>query len=90
MAEGDPAENFEKINKELELYSPELVEKPQVVVGTKLDITGTRERCERLQSYCKMKNINFFPVSAATGSGVKNLLSYLSAKLEEMRSERRM
>ncbi|MBI4849302.1 MAG: GTPase ObgE [Nitrospirae bacterium] len=28
MAEGDPVENFEKINKELELYSPELMKKP--------------------------------------------------------------
>jgi GTP-binding protein len=85
MAEGDPAGNFEKINKELELYSPELVEKPQVVVGTKLDIAGTRERFESLENYCKTRNINFFPVSAATGSGIRNLLSYLSAKLEEMR-----
>jgi GTP-binding protein len=85
MAEGDPAGNFEKINKELELYSLKLVEKPQVVVGTKLDIAGTRERFESLENYCKTRNINFFPVSAATGSGIRNLLSYLSAKLEEMR-----
>jgi GTP-binding protein len=85
MAEGDPAENFEKINKELELYSPQLVEKPQIVVGTKLDIAGNGERLERLENYCKTKGIRFFPVSAATGSGIRNLLSYLSVKLEEIR-----
>ena len=89
MGEGDPAKNFEKINKELELYSPELIEKPQVAVGTKLDIAGTKERFERLENYCKMKNIDFFPVSAATGSGIRNLLSYLSVKLEEMRGGRK-
>jgi len=86
---GDPAENFKKINKELELYSPELVEKPQIVVGTKLDIAGSRDRFERLEHYCKMESIDFFPVSAATGSGIRNLLSYLSAKLEEMRTRRK-
>jgi GTP-binding protein len=84
--DGDPAENFEKINKELELYSPQLVEKPQIVVGTKLDIAGNGERLEILESYCKTKSIKFFPVSAATGSGIKNLLSYLSVKLEEIRN----
>ena len=89
MGEGDPGENFEKISKELELYSPELVQKPQVAVGTKLDIAGAGERFERLENYCKTKGISFFPVSAATGSGIRNLLSYLSAKLEGMKGRTR-
>jgi translation initiation factor IF-2 len=58
-------------------------------VGTKLDIAGTRERFERLENYCKKKNIDFFPVSAATGSGVRNLLSYLSVKMEEMKDRKK-
>jgi len=80
MGEGDTVENFEKINKELELYSPELTRKPQVVVGTKLDIAGDRKRFNRLARYCKTKAIDFFPVSAVTGTGIKRLLLYLSAK----------
>jgi hypothetical protein len=33
--------------------------------------------------------MKYFPVSAATGSGIRNLLSYLSVKLEEIRGERK-
>lgn len=85
MGEGDPVEKFEKINKELELYSPKLIEKPQVVIGTKLDIAGNEKRLNRLKQYCKIKAIDFFPLSAVTGSGIKRLLSYLSVKVEGMK-----
>jgi GTP-binding protein len=78
LGEGDPVENFEKINEELELYSPELIRKPQIVVGTKLDITGNKKRLNRLAEYCKNRAIDFFPVSAITGEGIKRLLSHLS------------
>lgn len=85
----DPVENFEKINKELELYSPELMKKPQEVVGTKLDIAGNRMKLDRLEKYCKMEKIEFFPISAATGSGIRRLLSYLSMKLEDIRGKKK-
>lgn len=84
-SDGNPVENFEKINNELELYSPELIRKPQVVVGTKLDIVGNKEKLDTLQRYCKMKKMEFFPVSAATGNGIRQLLSFLSVKLKDMK-----
>ena len=79
----DPVENFEKINRELELYGPELIKKPQAVAGTKLDVAGKEERLDRLERYCKMNKIDFFPVSAVTGRGIKDLLAYLTMKIEE-------
>ncbi len=87
--EGDPVENFEKINKELELYSPELVSKPQAVAGTKLDVAGSKDRLDRLEGYCKINGIDFFPVSAVTGSGIKKLLGYLSVKLKETKERKK-
>lgn len=86
---GDPVENLEKINKELELYSPELMKKPQEVVGTKLDIAGNRMKLDRLEKYCKMEKIEFFPISAVTGRGIRHLLSYLSIKLEDIKGRKR-
>lgn len=79
----DPVEDFEKINRELELYSPELIRKPQAVAGTKLDIAGDGERLDRLGKYCKMKGIDFLPLSAATKSGIKDLLAYLAIRVQE-------
>ncbi len=83
MGEGDPVENFRKVNRELELYSPMLLEKPQAVVGTKLDIAVDQKRLKAFARYCKKEGLDFFPVSAATGKGVKDLLSYLGRTVEE-------
>ncbi len=90
MGEGDPVENYEKINRELELYSPELIGKPQTVVGTKSDVVGNGERLDRLESYCKNNKRDFFTVSAATGTGIRRLLSYISVKMEEIWDRKKM
>ncbi len=85
MAEGNPIDNLEKINKELELYSPELIRKPQAVAGTKLDIKGDGRRLDRLALYCKDKSYDFFPICAVTGKGIKELITYLAKKVEEQK-----
>ncbi|MBI4687044.1 MAG: GTPase ObgE [Nitrospirae bacterium] len=87
ITEEDPVENFEKINKELELYSPGLLEKPQAVVGTKLDIAGGGERLRRLSKYCKDKGYDFFTVCAPKGEGIKRLTAYLAKKVEEKKAD---
>lgn len=83
MAEGDPADNFEKINKELGLYSKQLLVKPQAVAGTKTDIKGSGKKLDRLARYCKDKSYDFFPICAVTGEGIKELIGYLGKKVEE-------
>ena len=46
--------------------------------GTKTDIAIDKKRLRKLAKYCKSKKIDFFPVSAVTGKGIKELLLYLS------------
>lgn len=79
-AEGDPVENLLKLNKELGLYSEELLKKPQAVAGTKIDIRDGK-RLDRLSEYCKTKGIDFFPVSAVTNKGLRKLIFYLAEKV---------
>ncbi len=86
---GDPVEDFEKVNKELELYSKELLKKPLAAVGTKLDIAVNKARFDKLEKYCKRRKIDFIPVSAVLGRGMKNLLYYISKRLEGMRAGRK-
>jgi len=83
IVEEDPVESLKKINKELNLYSYELTLKPQIVVGTKLDIKGNGERLDRLARYCKDNSYPFFPVSAINKDGINELLTYLVRKVEE-------
>jgi GTP-binding protein len=87
MSEGAPEENLEKINRELELYSPELLDKSMAVAGTKLDIKGDGRHLDRLMNYCKDNKYDFFPICAATGEGLPELIHYL-AKIVEAHREK--
>jgi GTP-binding protein len=84
---GDPVGDLLTIDNELALYSPELARKQQIVVGTKLDIAGDKKRLNDLAEHCRNKGLDFFPVSSATGRGIKKLLSYVAVKVEEKSSE---
>ncbi|MBF0558934.1 MAG: GTPase ObgE [Nitrospirae bacterium] len=84
----DPVDDFEKITKELLLYSEGLADKPVAVAGTKLDIAHDGERLRRLSEYCAKENLDFFPVSAPTGEGIRQLVMYLAGKVEERKKEK--
>ncbi|MEW6118278.1 MAG: GTPase ObgE [Nitrospirota bacterium] len=81
----DPVEDFEKINRELVLYNPDLMLKPMAVAGTKLDMAFEKVRLHRLRDYCECKGLDFFPLSAVTGEGIRQLVIYLSEKVKERR-----
>ncbi len=83
---GDPVEAFEKINKELVLYSPELANKPMAVVGTKLDLAYDKIRLEALERHCRERGLDFFQISAVAGEGIDELMMYLVQKIEGMRT----
>ena len=70
-----PVEAFETINRELSLYHTDLLDKIQVVAGTKTDAITSDDRLKELSAYCKKKKYKFFPISAATGAGVKEVMS---------------
>lgn len=84
MSSGDPVDNLTTINRELELHSSALIEKPRMVVATKLDVAD-KNKLDRLSDYCKNNNIDFFAISAATGKGVKELIRIISFRLEGMK-----
>jgi GTPase len=84
LVPGDPVENFKKINNELELYSLELMKKYMAVAASKVD-AAVPEYLEKLRVHCAKEGYRFFPVSAVTGAGLDELLSFLADKVEEGR-----
>lgn len=52
----DPVEDYEIIKRELELYAPELADRPVIVVGNKVDVPGTEENLERLCAHVKAES----------------------------------
>lgn len=79
----DPIEDFEKINRELEVFSGELTKRPQIVVGNKCDLTD-EEQIERISKYFEDKGIKFFPVMAAIAEGTRELIDCVAAELHEL------
>jgi GTP-binding protein len=84
MVPGDPVENFKKINKELELYSPALMKKFMAVAATKIDAADAAQ-LDELSTYCRGAGFRFFPISAVTGDGLAALLNFLANRVEEER-----
>jgi GTP-binding protein len=80
----DPVHSFEVINGELEAFSPSLVEKPMIVVATKLDATTDRTRLEALKEFSKERNLEFHSISAVAGDGVKELVRSIANALDKI------
>ena len=79
----DPKEDFDIINRELENYSLALAGRPMIVAGNKCDI-ATPEQVEDFRRYVEEKGYQFFPISAATSSGVKELIDAVAEKLNTL------
>ena len=69
----DPIEDFKAINHELENFSLELAEAPQIVAANKSDM-ATPEQVERLRNYVEDQGLLFYEISAATTKGTKELM----------------
>lgn len=72
----DPIEDYEKINQELALYSEKIAARPQIVAANKMDLVEARENYENFAKYIKAKGQEIFPVSAASGEGLKELMNH--------------
>ncbi len=79
----DPVENYNAIRRELEQYSKALAQKPEVIVANKIDLDPDGKIIEDLRKKLK-KDIH--PISAVTGSGIKELSELLWQKTKELKS----
>ncbi|WP_457599903.1 GTPase ObgE [Hydrogenivirga sp.] len=82
--EREPTEAFELVNRELELYSPELAKKPQIVVASKIDALSDRSYLDKLRKDFTNRGLTFHAVSAATGEGLEGLKELLWNKYREV------
>jgi GTP-binding protein len=81
--------DLDAINAELAAYSPELAARPQLVVVNKADLLeagGAPEAAaavERVRRRCAEAGRPFFLISAATGYGLRELVSAIAARLDD-------
>lgn len=87
----DPIDDIYKINDELVKYEADLAKRPQVIAANKIDAIyleeGAEDPVERIRKEFEPKGIRVFPISAATGKGIKELLYYVQGELDKLPKE---
>lgn len=77
----DPLVNYRTIRSELEHYSPALANRPELLVVTKLDVTGAEESADRIGRELGQHALR---ISAVTGQGIPPLLHAIANLIETL------
>ncbi len=80
----DPVEDFDIINSELSKYDMALEERPQIVAANKTDIIQDEDAYNRFLEEMSARGVEVFPVSAATGKGVNELMLKVFEELSQL------
>ncbi len=79
----DPIDDFQKINHELEVFSPELATRKQIVVANKCDLTD-EEEIAKIKEWFTSRGYAFFPVMAAIAEGTDKLVNHIAQELSKL------
>ncbi|MCS7301207.1 MAG: GTPase ObgE [Fimbriimonadales bacterium] len=81
-----PLEAFETLRRELELYKPELAQKPALIALNKIDTLAPDERdaVHAVRQTLEAQGFEVFPISAYTGEGLEALLARLAQRVAEL------
>ncbi|MEM7557945.1 MAG: GTPase ObgE [Planctomycetota bacterium] len=78
----DPIENYRVIRAELEQYSDELAQRPEIVVVSKAELPSASEVCEQLREELQQ---DVLLISAVTGTGLNQLIHRVADVLQHER-----
>jgi GTP-binding protein len=80
----EPVSDYLAVNHELRAYNPELANRPQIVVATKIDALDEPARLESLRSQAAAEGLPFYEISSVTNKGTQELVAAIAAKLDEL------
>ena len=79
----DPIEDVKTINNELEKYSPELAERPQIIIANKCDaLDESVVDIAAFEQFVDDNGWEMLYVSAATGEGLDNMIHMVAERLK--------
>ncbi len=81
----DPYEDYLTINKELDDFSKKILKKPQIIIANKMDTPGSEDNLEKFKK--QVKDIEVFPISAATGTGIDAVLTRMADLLDTIQRQ---
>ncbi len=77
----DPGHDFDVILDELHSFSPELAEKPMIVVANKIDSCQDPSRIDEVKAKADARGLEFHAISAVAGTGIEELRFAIAARL---------
>ena len=80
----EPVTDYLTVNHELRAYNPELANRPQIVVATKIDALDEPARLETLRNQAAVEGLPFYEISSVTNKGTKELVAAIAARLDEL------
>ncbi len=81
----DPIDDIKNINYELRRYSPELAERPQIIIANKTDMLDKDVvDVDEFEEFVKDNGWELMYVSAATGSGLDEMVKRAAELLREL------
>lgn len=83
----DAIKDYEIIKHELASYAPELMERPHIVVGNKCDLPDADVASMFLKEAAEKDGYPYFEISAATGVGLDELVTYVAAEVQKLRQD---
>lgn len=81
----DPVADYHVIQAELASFNAKLAEKPVLVVASKIDAAQNPERIQKLEAFCRDRQLPFFSISAVTGEGLEKLKYRMAERVREER-----
>jgi GTPase len=83
----DPEHRFTEIMEELVSYGKDLLQRPMIVVITKMDLPENVAPAHLLRSSLEQKGYSVHEISAVSGLGVQDLLRNIAGVLNEIRRD---
>lgn len=81
--DGDPYDDYVKINEELRNYDEKLLERPQIIAANKMDMPHASDNLQTFKEKLS-EDIPVYPVSTITKDGLRDLLFAIADLLESI------
>ena len=83
----NPKEDFFKVNEELKKYSEKLSKRKQIIVANKIDSMQDDTEYKELEEVAKEMGYEIFKISAATKSGLNELIAHVAEVVKTLPKE---
>lgn len=84
----DPVSDYQVLVRELGAYSPQLLEKPRLLVLSKTDLPDTRDIEPEVRALAEAEGLPFHAISSVVGDGLDGLTYALQDVVDEARKAR--